>query len=99
MDSNVNPGGSNGHNGNAEDEARAPELLPNFLSGSRQISLAALRERIEAEFIAETVSRPDLISQTDAARRDLVRDVIDYVLATETSSLSRAERLSRLAIV
>jgi len=99
MDPNVNPG-SNGHNGKAEDEARTPEHLPKFLSASRQISLAALRERIEAEFIAETVSRPDLVWQTDdSARRDLVRDVIDYVLATETISLSRAERLSILEIV
>jgi len=65
MDSNVNPGGSNGHNGSGEDEARAPEHLPNFLSGSRQISLAALRERIESEFIAETVSRPIWCRRTD----------------------------------
>src|SRR5256885_11176679 len=99
MDPNVNPG-SNGHSGTDEDEPRAPEHLPNFLSGSRQISLAALRERIEVEFIAETLSRPDRVSQTDdSARRNLVRDVIDYVLATETISLSRAERLSVLDIV
>src|SRR5215471_19640751 len=103
MDSNVNAS-SNGHNGNAgdgaDDEPRAPDRLPQFLAGNRQISLAALRERIETEFIVETASRPDLISQTDeAARRELVRDVIDYVLATETISLSRAERLQVLEIV
>src|SRR5258707_826430 len=70
MDPNVNSG-NNGHNSqapegctSAEDKPGVPERLPKFLPGSRQISLAALRERIEAEFIAETVSRPDLVSQT-----------------------------------
>src|SRR5262249_23918919 len=90
---------SNGHNGD-DNDPREPERLPQFLAGNRQISLAALRERIETEFIAETASRPDLVSESDeAARRELVRDVIDYVLATETISLSRAERLQVLEIV
>ncbi len=72
--------------------------VPQFLSG-HQISLAALRERVEAQFIAETAARPDILREADeAARRDLIRDVLDYVLATDSINLSRADRLVALDI-
>jgi type IV secretory pathway ATPase VirB11/archaellum biosynthesis ATPase len=66
---------------------------PKFVRGDRFVSLAGLREHIEAQFIAETGWRADLLFQTtEADRRDLIRDITDYVLATETVSLTRAER-------
>jgi pilus assembly protein CpaF len=72
---------------------------PQFLSGS-QISLAALRERVEAQFIAETASRPDILLGTNATvRHELIRDNLDYVLATESISLSRADRLLALDVI
>src|SRR4051794_6792382 len=67
---------------------------PQFLSGNRAISLAALRERMGEEFLAEPASRPDILLENadEAARRDLIREVIDYVLAIESVTLSRLER-------
>src|SRR5712691_2098556 len=84
-----------------DDQDKSPvEHLPQFLSGNRQVSLAALREKIETQFIAETETRPDLLIEADeAARRNLIREVVDYVLAVESITLSRAERLSILGII
>ncbi len=81
----------NGHN----------QQTPRFLPGNRQISLAALQERIEDEFIAETASRPDILLEAadDAARRNLIREVIDYVLAVDGITLSRADRSTVLDLV
>jgi pilus assembly protein CpaF len=73
------------------------KALPQFLHGNRQISLAALREQIETQFIAETGMRPDLLLNADEVScRDLLRDVVDYVLATESVTISRLERLAIL---
>ncbi len=87
----MNPDSSNGDDPEA---ARGPQFLP----GSRQISLAALRERIEEEFIAETAARPDILLDANTAptRRDLIREVADYVLAVEGINIARADRLSLL---
>lgn len=74
------------------------DRAPQFLSGNRRISLAALRERIEIEFAAETDTRPDLLldSANEAAQRDLIRDVANYVLSVESINLPRADRLALL---
>jgi hypothetical protein len=91
--------GNHGHADDNQDES-PPARLPQFLSGNRQVSLAALREKIETQFISETETRPDLLIEADeAARHDLIREVVDYVLAVESIRLSRAERLSILEIV
>ncbi len=84
--------------GNDEEK---PERTPQFLPGGRQISLAALRERIEEEFLAETASRQDIFldSADEGSRRDLVREVTDYVLAVESITLSRADKLSVLDLL
>jgi pilus assembly protein CpaF len=86
------PGSSD--DGDTPQSRRAPQFLP----GSRQISLAALRERIEEEFIAETAARPDILldASTEPTRRDLIREVADYVLAVEGLNISRADRLALL---
>src|SRR5437868_1886050 len=82
------------------DEDSNANRLPHFLPGNRLVSLAALRERIEVQFISETGMRPDLLLDADeAARRDMIRDVVDYVLATETVTLTRQDRLAILDIV
>src|SRR5215475_6425966 len=90
---------SGNHSHSDPDEAQVTPL-PRFLFGNRQVSLAALREKIETQFIAETETRPDLLIEVDeAARRNLIREVVDYVLAVESITLSRAERLSILEII
>jgi pilus assembly protein CpaF len=68
--------------------------LPQFLSGTYRVSLAGLLERIERQFLAETESRPDILLETadKAARMDLVREVMDYVLSIESITLSRPDR-------
>src|SRR5260221_14168254 len=72
--------------------------VPQFLSG-HQISLAALREMVEAQFIAETAARPDILREPDeAARLDLIRDVMDYVLPTDSINLWSSVRLCPLDI-
>jgi pilus assembly protein CpaF len=88
----TNPASSD--DGDMPRSRRAPQFLP----GSRQISLAALRERIEEEFIAETAARPDILldASTEPTRRDLIREVADYVLAVEGLNISRADRLALL---
>ncbi len=89
------------HDENSQREDDVPgesRRVPRFLPGSRQISLAALQERIEEEFMAETDSRPDILLEAadEAARRNLIRDVIDYVLAVDGLTLSRADRFALL---
>ncbi len=81
---------SDDDNGSHERPARVPQFLP----GNPHVSLAALRERIEVQFISETANRPDILrSLDDEARREIVRDIVDYVLATETIRVSRADHL------
>lgn len=70
---------------------------PRFLAGSGRVTLAALRERVELQFSAETAARPDILQAMDEpARRDLIRELVDYVLTMEAITLSRADRLSVL---
>lgn len=87
----MNPDSSNG---DAPESGRTPQFIP----GSRPISLAALRERIEEEFIAETATRTDILldANTEPTRRDLIREVADYVLAVEGINMARADRLALL---
>lgn len=69
--------------------------LPQFLtSGSGRVSLAALLEQVESQFLAEVANRADiLLHADDQARHTMIREVVDYVLAIETISLSRSDRL------
>ena len=72
-----------------------------FTSGGRQYSLEALVEKIEYEFALEVRNHPDLLNEASepAARRDLIRDVLDYVLATESILINRPDRLVLLNTV
>ncbi len=88
------------NSGNDNHRQDKPPALPHFVAGGR-VSLAALRERIEEQFAAETESRQDiLLDATDEpARRDLIRETMDYVLAVEGILLSRPERLLLLDVL
>jgi len=71
-----------------------PEHTPKMIQGRRQMSMAALRERIEAQFVEE--ARPDMLlaADSDRARREMIREVAEYVLVVESLHLSRAETLA-----
>ncbi len=67
-----------------------------WLNGRRQISVAALRERAEAQYKAEA---PPTIQITDAdpeARRMMLAEILDYQLEVESIRLTREERLRLL---
>lgn len=74
----------------------APDRTPRLVQGRRQISIAALQERIESQFLAE--NSPDLLLEApdESARRALIREAADYVLAVESVVLTRPERLALL---
>ena len=59
--------------------------------GGRTYTLNALRERVEAQFDAETAGRDDILFGPDAesTRRALLRECLNYVLATESVFLDR----------
>jgi len=67
-------------------------------SGRPRYSLEALRERIEQEFQDETASRADILLDLDTEdkRRDMLREVIDYLLAVESITLSGTEKAALL---
>ncbi|MCC7449125.1 MAG: Flp pilus assembly complex ATPase component TadA [Anaerolineae bacterium] len=82
-------------NGDSEqDDSPSAKRSPQFLSGSRQMSLAALREKIEDQLIAETSPAILRAAADESARRDLIREAADYVLSVEGVTLSRADRLA-----
>jgi type IV secretory pathway ATPase VirB11/archaellum biosynthesis ATPase len=74
---------------NSDNGTHQPSSAPR----QRYLSTAGLREKIEGLFFAETEGRPDLWSSAAPdERRELLRDIFDYVLSTETISLTRHER-------
>lgn len=83
-------------NGDSESDDSQPSVKrsPQFLSGSRQTSLAAIREKIEDQLIAETSPALLRAAADESARRDLIRGAADYVLTVEGITLSRADRLA-----
>jgi type IV secretory pathway ATPase VirB11/archaellum biosynthesis ATPase len=82
------PPPSNGHN---EDDSNSAST-PQFLQGNRYVSHDALREKIEAQFYAENEGSSALYTADKPTQQESLRDVVDYVLATEAISLTRAER-------
>jgi pilus assembly protein CpaF len=62
--------------------------------GGRIYTMNALRERIEAQFNAETVGRADILAEadTEAKRRTLLLDCANYVLALEAVHVTREEK-------
>jgi pilus assembly protein CpaF len=71
-------------NGKGDPNKRVSPLVPGR-SGRVNISLEALRERIERQFQEETERRGDILRDlnTPKQRRALLREVADYVLAME----------------
>jgi len=62
--------------------------------GYRSFSLAALQERVEAQLEEELAGRSDILLDAldETARRELVREAGEYVLAVEAVSLGAAEK-------
>lgn len=76
-----------------------PQIVPGR-HGAANFSLAALRERIAAEVIAEIGDQPDVLEKLDeATRRALVREAGEYVLAVEAVRLDRAEKTALFTAV
>ncbi len=77
-------------NGNRDDISR---ITPGR-SGRPSFSLEALRERVERQFQDETANRTDILLDLDSddKRRNLLSEVLDYVLAVETVTLSPHDR-------
>lgn len=75
----------------AADDQRDPAYR---VSGRRIYSIGALQERIEAAFVSETRPEALLGISNDTARRDLIREVADYVLAVESIRLARPDYLA-----
>jgi pilus assembly protein CpaF len=76
------------------DQGREPEFL-SARQGRRQVSIAALLERIVAEFIAEHgegESQAVQDAETDADRLKLILATADYVIAVESVQVTQAEK-------
>ncbi len=81
-------------NDNSADFRRRIELL----SGLRQMSIAALRERIETQFNAELP--PDVARQLSPEdRRERLREITDYILETEVIRLPRQDKLALIDVL
>jgi pilus assembly protein CpaF len=70
-----------------------------FTADGRQYSYAALIEKIETEFAYEVLRNRQAVFDTPDTRRDLIRDVTDYVLATESILVDRPDRMALLTTV
>ncbi len=82
----------NGRQGD-ESSPEGPKLVPG--RGERpSISLAALGERVAAQFRAETEHRADILLElaTEASRRALLSEVAEFVLALDAVTLTREQR-------
>jgi pilus assembly protein CpaF len=62
-----------------------------LLSGARQISVAALREQVAAQFIAETPEEV-MRAEPEAALKVRIKEVLDYLLEIAVIRLSRPEK-------
>ncbi|MBI5959825.1 MAG: type II/IV secretion system ATPase subunit [Chloroflexi bacterium] len=85
--------GKNGHRKDIDVSTQMSPIIPGR-SGRPSFSLEALRERVEQQFQEETANRPDILLDLDdeEKRRDLLREVVDYVLAVESISLSERDK-------
>ncbi len=90
------PPDNNNRAGDATDRSVPPdEGLVRGRQGYATFSLAALRERISAEILAELGGQADVLEEIDEdTRRALVREAGEYVLAVEAVSLDRAEKMA-----
>ncbi len=90
-------------NGESDDEPQNRDVQkprqaePKIIKGRpgyASFSLAALRERIEAQFEEEIARRTDILleAQGEESRRQLIREAGEYVLAIESVPLTQAEK-------
>ncbi|RMF52935.1 MAG: hypothetical protein D6749_03655 [Chloroflexota bacterium] len=79
---------------NLDDHDGQPELL-----SARGVSLAGVLERVTDQFVAETETRPDILTETDSAEwRRILVEIVEYVLTVEGIRLSREDRLRVLEV-
>jgi type IV secretory pathway ATPase VirB11/archaellum biosynthesis ATPase len=79
------------------DSLPSDEAEPELLATTRMVSLAGILERLETQFNVETAGRPECFDEPDERiRREVLRNVADYVLTTAGITLTRADRLSLL---
>jgi pilus assembly protein CpaF len=90
------------HNGNGRRREQQPPadispIVPGR-SGRPSFSIEALRERVERQFQEETAHRADILLDLDTPekRRDLLVDVLDYVLGVEAVTISERDRRTLL---
>jgi type IV secretory pathway ATPase VirB11/archaellum biosynthesis ATPase len=83
----------NGHRKEKQPPARMSRIVPGR-PGRPSFSLDALRERVERQFQEETADRTDILLDLDTAakRRELLVEVMDYVLAVEAITLTERDR-------
>ncbi|MBN1680459.1 MAG: Flp pilus assembly complex ATPase component TadA [Anaerolineae bacterium] len=83
----------NGHHNEPPPPAGISPIVPGR-SGRPSMSLEALRERIERQFQDETANRADILLtlDTEHKRRDLLREVADYVIGVEAITLTQADK-------
>jgi type IV secretory pathway ATPase VirB11/archaellum biosynthesis ATPase len=74
------------------DNGHGADPSPAFLPGGQRVTQGGLREKIEAQFAAENEERFDLYAAAESAQRDALREVIEYVLATDSITVGRTER-------
>ena len=84
---------SNGHHHEQQPPADVSPIVPGR-SGRPSFSIEALRERVERQFQEETAHRTDILLDLDtpSKRRDLLVDVLDYVLGVEAVTISERDR-------
>jgi len=67
-----------------------------WLNGRRQLSVAALRERAEAQYAAEAPPTLQIADADPQARRIMLAEILEYLLELESIRLTREERLRLL---
>jgi Flp pilus assembly CpaF family ATPase len=84
---------NNGHREEKQPPADISPIVPGR-PGRPSFSLEALRERIERQFQEETAHRADILLDLDTEdkRREMLGEVVDYVLAVEAVTLAERDR-------
>ncbi len=84
---------SNGHHQEKQPPADISPIVPGR-SGRPSFSIEALRERVERQFQEETTHRADILLDLDTPekRREVLVDVLGYVLGVEAVTISERDR-------
>jgi type IV secretory pathway ATPase VirB11/archaellum biosynthesis ATPase len=94
---NPDDGSDNGHRQESQPPADISPIVPGR-AGRPSYSLEALREQIERQFQEETAHRADILLDldTESKRRDMLREVMDYVIGLQAVTLSAQDKSTLL---